>query len=133
MTNIGRLQNDIPIMSEFNVWLDRYYSSVNEAMWNSPGVRMIDLRTESNQNMPNSVRSNFYGHDRNLFNMMIFLGKYGANRNGVFNGEWVNWRQTYGLSAGSSFKNIAEVDRGSIPKSVQLRATTVARFSTILV
>ena len=116
-------------MSEFNVWLDRYYSSVNESLWGSPGVRMIDLRSETPQNMPNSVRNEFYGHDSNLFNMMIFLGKYGANRNGVFDSEWVNWRQTFGQSPGSSYKNVAQVDRGSIPVSVQLRAITVARFN----
>ena len=67
-----------------------------------------DLRTENPQNMPNGVRNNFYGHNKDLFNMMVFLGKYGANEM-VFQWRMGKLAQDLWPQPRSSFKNVAEV------------------------
>jgi len=64
-------------------------------------------------------------------NRKIFVGAYGANRNGVPAG----YLSGVGLSRNdppmdpSRYYTAAYVDGGSLPKSVQLRAVTVCRFN----
>jgi hypothetical protein len=123
------LNNDMPIMSEINVFLDGRRYSIVENNWFSLGIRMIDLRSETSQNSRGTRLQSFIGHHGDLWNPMIFLGKYGANRNGVFDAEWVRFKGMVGQSGGGGYKNVARVDQGTIPASVRLRATTVARFN----
>lgn len=136
-TSSGPMHDRIPVMSEISTWIDPNglghfglsVGSVDESMWNSPLARMLDMRSSAAQNMPSAVHGAFYGHDPDWTNMMIFLGRYGANRSGHRDDEWINWREAFGESSGTARKQVAPVSRGIIPASVRLRASTVARFN----
>lgn len=70
------------------------------------------------------------GHDIALWNPMVFLGKYGANRDG----EITNWAASTSIAADNADfpgrgKPEAEIGGGSLPSTVRLRAVTVARFN----
>jgi hypothetical protein len=69
------------------------------------------------------------GHDPALWNSMVLLGRYGANRDGII----TTWSA---VAADETARNwlgrgrpAASVDGGSVPRTVRLRASTVARFN----
>ncbi|TVR14745.1 MAG: hypothetical protein EA401_03895 [Planctomycetota bacterium] len=137
VTSSGPMHDRIPIMSEINTWIDPNglghfglsVGSISDNLWDSPLARMLDMRSASTQNMPASVQDAYYGHNPEWLNMMIFLGRYGANRSGQNEAEWINWRESFGESTGTARKQAATLHRGIIPASVRLRASTVARFT----
>lgn len=138
-TDDGYFDHDIALMCEINVPMEHgnpspfnYFNS-DETRWKSVGVRCIDLRSEQGNDLAQNQADQILGHNTHWWNMKLFTGRYGANRDGRFDGEWRQWRGYFAhhrnQGASSSYKLSARVDRGNVPASLHLRATTVARFN----
>lgn len=69
--------------------------------------------------------------DKNKAGALVFSGMYGADRNGNgnLNGLSVAGDKTTGNNAGKINEVFGKLDRGPLPRSVRMRAVTVARFN----
>jgi len=107
---------------------------------NGGGAQTPDIRdTEQAANAPSAGGTNhtsnkalaetYLGHDLDLWNMMIFLGRYGANRDGMIINQFYVTKDPTDYNYTGRGKPTGTVDGGHLSPSVRLRAITVARFN----
>ncbi|MBA3683694.1 MAG: hypothetical protein H0W72_00375 [Planctomycetes bacterium] len=90
--------------------------------------QLPDLRVMGSH--PNQADA-FLGHDTDLWNMMVYLGKYGVNRDGrVVRNDRTNDDAIAPVSYDRTGVTVPEgvLDRGRLPAAERLRASSVCRF-----
>jgi hypothetical protein len=140
----GRNPKKIPTVGEINTfggWDESDYFRGDAAGTSGGGPQAPDIRdTDQAANAPDAGGVNvgsvataqqWLGHDLELWNPMIFLGRYGVNRDGIILEAAIDCMEATintPLYPGRG-KPSALVDGGPVPAAVRLRAISVARFN----
>ncbi len=127
-------------INTFGGWDESDYFRGNTAGQYGGGPQAPDIRdTDQAASAPDAGGVNTYGavaaatanigHDLELWNLMIFLGQYGVNRDGQLEELAIDCSDPGDPLYPGRGKPSALVAVGETPPSVQMRATTVLRFN----